>query len=120
MRRKSMKTMKMKVRAILFITLLLAAVPSFALPNCKACDTFTNRCVFSGDASQVCLYNFPAGTCYIDPFAACNPTFSSTVAADWKVASIEITRPSLDSITVTAPATAAETEVREAEAVEQK
>jgi hypothetical protein len=111
----------MRVRVILVCTLLLlAAVPSFALPNCKECDPFTNRCVFSGDASRVCKYDLSTGSCYLDAFLACNPTRSATMATDWKVASIEISRPSLDSITVTAPAAVAQAEAPKGETGEKK
>lgn len=109
----------MKVRLILLcMLLLLAAVPSFANVNCRECDPYTNRCYFSPDATRRCV--FDAGTCYLDPFAYCAPTHSGTVATEWKVVSIEISRPSLDAITVTAPAAAAQPEVPRAETVEQK
>ena len=111
----------MKVRVILVCTLLLlAAVPSFANVNCRECDPETNRCYFSPDATRRCVFDVHSGTCYIDPFAYCAPTRTATVASEWKVASIEISRPSLDSITVTAPAAAAQSEVPTAETVEQK
>jgi hypothetical protein len=42
------------------------------------------------------------------------------VATEWKVVAIEISRPSLDAITVTAPAPAAQPEVPKAETAEQK
>lgn len=111
----------MKVRVILVCTLLLlAAVPSFANVNCRECDPETNRCYFSPDATRRCVFDVSSGTCYIDPFAYCAPTRTATVASEWKVAAIEISRPSLDSITVTAPGAAAQSEVPTAEAVEQK
>lgn len=102
----------MKVRVMLVCTLLLlAAVPSFANVNCRECDPYTNRCYFSPDATRRCVFDVSSGTCYIDAFAYCAPTRTATVAAEWKVVSIEISRPSQDSITVTAPAPAAAADV---------
>lgn len=111
----------MRVRVLLVCTLLLlAAVPSFANTNCRECDPVTNRCYFSGDAVRRCIFDVSSGTCYLDPFLYCNPTRSATVASEWKVASIEVSRPSLDPIAVAAPAAAAQPEVPGADTVEQK
>ncbi|HEX9986148.1 MAG TPA: hypothetical protein VGF69_23005 [Thermoanaerobaculia bacterium] len=112
----------MKVRLILVCTLLLlAAVPSFANnTNCRECDPVTNRCYYSGDATRRCLFDISSGTCYLDPFLYCNPTLTATVASEWKVTSVEISRPSSDAVTVTAPAAAAQPEATRAETVEQK
>lgn len=98
----------MKVRVILVCTLLLlAAAPSFAVPLCEECNYDWNYCDSSiPGAIEVCRYD-QFGNCYTYPYR-CSPNLSSTVATDWKVASIEIHRPSLDSITVTAPAAVAE------------
>jgi hypothetical protein len=117
----------MRVRVIFVCTLLLlAAVPSFANINCRECDPYTNRCYYSGDAVRRCVYDVHYGTCYLDPFAYCAPTRTGTVASEWTVTSIEISRPSLDALTVTAPAitetpaAAAQPAVPAAETVEQK
>lgn len=111
----------MRVRVILVCTLLLlAAVPSFANENCRECNPVTNRCYYSGDAVRRCVFDVSSGTCYLDPFLYCNPTRSATVASEWKVASIEVSRPPVDSVNVTAPAAAAQPEVPRAETVEQK
>lgn len=95
----------MKVRLIAVCTLLLlAAVPSFALPLCQECNEVTNRCETVSGAFERCKYD-AAGNCYLDPFERCSiPRASSTVLADWKVVSIEMDRPATDAVTATAPA----------------
>lgn len=108
----------MKVRAILVCTLLLlAAVPSFALPLCGHCNEW-NRCESAPGDFEYCIDW--TGTCDTDPFKRCSRPFTVTVASEWTVASIEVHRPSLDSITVSAPAAAAKAEVPTSESVEQK
>ncbi len=100
----------MKLRVILVCTLLLlAASPSFALPLCQECNGFTNECEDVSGAFERCRYD-TLGNCYLDPFSRCSPTLTqSTVLTDWKVASIETTScPALDSVTVAAPAAAAD------------
>ena len=98
----------MKLRVILVCTLfLLAAVPSFAAPQCEECNYWSNQCEVVSGAIECCGYDeFGCYTYYgycIPPRAA-----ETTVLTDWKVSSIEISRPALDSITVTAPAVMAE------------
>ena len=105
-----------KVRLLLVCTvLLLAAVPSFALPLCMECNQY-NRCEAIPGAIERC-YSGP-GYCYTDPFQPCSPPRALSVLSEWKVASVEITR---DSISVTAEAEApAQPEPQKAEAVETK
>lgn len=108
----------MKIRAILVCTvLLLAAVPSFALPLCAECNEW-NMCETIPGAIERC-YSY-GGSCWTEP-DPCSPPRAATVLAEWKVASIEISRPSQESITVTAPSPEVEaTEVRATELVEPK
>jgi hypothetical protein len=112
----------MKVRVILVCTLLLlAAVPTFALPVCQECNA-SNRCEALPGAIEKCYDSGGGGTgsyCSTTP-DPCSPPLAATVATEWTVASIEISRPSLDSVTVTAPAARAQAEVPRPEAVEQK
>ena len=94
----------MKLRVILVCTLLLlAAVPSFALPLCAECNEW-NECDPVPGSYERCRYDI-YGNCYTD-FGRCSvpSAAASTVLTDWSVASIEISRPALDSVTVTAPA----------------
>ncbi|HEX7154419.1 MAG TPA: hypothetical protein VF618_23235 [Thermoanaerobaculia bacterium] len=107
----------MKLRTILVCTLLLlAASPSFAAvapaPPCQACDQF-NLCTRSAGSGDRCAYDQATGDCYTFAWN-CVGLADITVAEEWTVASIEISRPSLDSITITAPAQVAE--VREPKA----
>lgn len=107
----------MKVRIVLVCTLLLlAAVPTFALPLCAECNEW-GRCESLPGAIDRC-YDW-TGSCYTT-FERCSPPRTATVATEWKVASIEIHRPSLDSITVTAPAHVASVEVETPRAAGQK
>jgi hypothetical protein len=96
----------MKGRVILVCTLLLlAAVPSFALPLCQDCNEF-NQCETVSGAFERCRYD-AEGNCYLNPFERCSiPSAATTVLTDWKVVTVEISRPGLDSITVTAPGAA--------------
>lgn len=106
----------MKVRLILVCTLLLlAAVPTFALPLCAEC--VEESCAEIPGSIERC--NDWSGACRTSPLSCIRPR-SETVLTEWKVASIEIQRPSLDSITLTAPAVVAQTDVRNTEPVEQK
>ena len=95
----------MKLRVILVCTLfLLAAVPSFAAPQCQECNYWTNDCETISGAFERCTWD-EFGDCYTYPGYCIPPRdVAATVLTDWKVSSIEISRPSLDSITVTAPA----------------
>ena len=99
----------MKLRVLLVCTLLLlAAVPSFALPLCQACNDVRHQCDDVPGAIERCRYD-TLGNCYIDFFARCTPTFTqSTVLADWKVVSIETTCATPDSVTATPAAAVAE------------
>lgn len=97
----------MKLRVILVCTLLLlAASPSFALPLCAHCNEW-NECESSPGDYERCRYDI-YGNCYTDYGRCSIPSAASTVAADWTVASIEISRPAADCATVTAPAAADE------------
>lgn len=97
----------MKLRVFLVCTmLLLAAVPSFALPLCAECNEW-NECDSVPGSIERCRYDIN-GNCYTD-FGRCSiPYAETTVLASWKIVSIEISRPALDSLTVTAPAAVAE------------
>ena len=99
----------MKLRVILVCTLLLlAASASFALPICQECSYEYNVCEDISGAFERCRYD-TLGNCYLDPYARCSPTLTqSTVLSDWKVTSIDISRPAQDCATITAPAAAAE------------
>lgn len=98
----------MKLRVILVCTLLLAAVPSFALPLCAECNSQTNQCDELPGSIERCKFNTITGLCYTT-FDRCSVPFAaSTVLTDWKVASIEINRPEAECVIVTAPAAVAE------------
>ncbi len=110
----------MKVRVILVCTLLLlAAVPSFALPLCQECNYEWNSCETIPGAYERCKYDYNTGQCYTT-FERCSVPRYTTVLTEWKVVSIEISRPALDSVTVTAPAALAKAEVAEPEPAGQK
>jgi hypothetical protein len=98
----------MKLRVILVCTLLLlVAFPTFALPLCQECNQITLQCDDVPGAFERCKYD-AFFHCYIAPFDRCSPTLTqSTVLADWKVASIVISRPAPASDTATAAAPAA-------------
>lgn len=107
----------MKVRVILVCTLLLlAAVPTFALPLCAHCNEW-GWCESSPGDFMNCVDW--TGTC-VENTKRCSVPRAATVATEWTVASIEIQRPSLDSITVTAPTHVAAAEVRTPEPAEKK
>jgi hypothetical protein len=93
-------------RLILACTLLLlASFPMFALPQCGDCEN--NECVFSPWSGVTCTYD-GNGNC-ITQFRRCSGLApEATLASDWSVASIEISRPVLDSQIVTTPADVAE------------
>jgi hypothetical protein len=101
------KEKSMKIRVILVCTvLLLAAVPSFALPLCGHCNEW-NFCESAPGDFERCLDGLDY--CVITT-ARCSIPRSpeTTVLADWSVASIEISQPALSSVTATAPAAVAE------------
>jgi hypothetical protein len=89
----------MKLRLTLVCTLLLlAAVPSFALPQCQECNYEWNQCEDVSGAFQRCKYDL-SGACYLST-DRCSPQLTqSTVLADWKVASIETSCPAQESVT---------------------
>jgi hypothetical protein len=95
----------MKVRVILVCTLLLlAAVPSFALPVCAECNFETNECEELPGSITRCKYNFTTGACFTT-FERCSTPFAATtVLTELKVASIEISRPATECVTGAAPA----------------
>ena len=109
----------MKLRVILVCTLLLVAgVPAFALPLCQDCN-FQNRCEAIPGSIEVCYDS--GGGLYCSTFPdPCSRPLMTTVLTEWKVVSVETSRPALDSVTVTTPAAVARAEVRNAEPVEQK
>lgn len=96
----------MKLRVILVCTLLLlAAVPSFALDRCKECNA-NLQCVIVVGAFEKCESG--PGYCDTNPFVNCSHFTGATVLTDWTVASIEISRPTQEGITVTTPVQVAE------------
>ena len=98
----------MKVRVILVcVLLLLAAVPSFALPLCGHCNEW-NQCESSPGDFERCKINWTTGECYTTWERCSIPNAASTVLADYKIASIEISRPAADCVTDTAPAAVTE------------
>lgn len=105
----------LKVRVILVCTLLLlAAVPTFALPLCAECNEW-NTCDYIPGAIERCYSS--GGACWTTP-DRCSPPRSAPVLADWRVESIEINR---DSITASAtPQAEPKAEVRTLEVAEQK
>lgn len=110
----------MKVRVILVCTLLLlAAVPTFARPLCAECIVETNSCENLPGSIERCKYSLTTGLCFTTT-ELCSVPRAETVLAEWQVASIEISRPSLDSLTVTAPASSARAEVAKPEPAAQK
>lgn len=107
----------MKVRIVLVCTLLLlAAVPTFALPLCAHCNDWGWCESAPGDYERCVDWT---GSCFTD-FNRCSRPRTDTVATEWTVASIEIHRPSLDSVTVTAPARVAAAEVQKPELAEKR
>lgn len=101
------KEKMMRVRVILVCTLLLlAAFPTFALPLCEDCNYEWNYCDAIPGSFERCSYD-ANGLCYTYP-GRCSVPWGNSVAADWTVASIEISRPSLESVTITAPAVASD------------
>lgn len=77
-------------RVILVCTLLLlAAAPTFAEPTCTEClDTST--CINAPGQASRC--RFVSGACQTLITSNCIGRSESPVLADWKVASIEISR----------------------------
>lgn len=102
-------------RLILACTLLLlTSFPLFALPRCGACED--NECAFGPYNGTLCRYD--SGFCETR-FGPCSTVApEATLASEWTVVSIEITRPAVDSKIVPTPADAAE--VRTPETTEQK
>lgn len=96
----------MKVRIILVCTLLLlAAAPTFAAPQCEACDYYWNECYNEPYSGFRCRYTETGCEEY---YGYCIGRAQAPVLSEWKVSSIEISRPALDSKTVVAPAQVAE------------
>lgn len=96
----------MKYRVMLVCTLLLlAAVPTFAAPICEACDYWWNECVSDPYSGFRCRYTETGCEEY---YGYCIGRSQAPVLTEWKVASIEISRPGMDSKSVTTPAMVAE------------
>ncbi|MGN6183703.1 MAG: hypothetical protein ACTHQM_08630 [Thermoanaerobaculia bacterium] len=107
----------MKLRIVLICTLLLmAAAPSFAAPQCEACDYYWNECYNEPYSGFRCRYTETGCEEYYGYCIGRAP--QASVMAEWKVASIEVTRPTLDSKSVTTTAQVAE--VRTPQTVAQK
>jgi hypothetical protein len=91
-------------RIVLACTLLLlASFPVFALPQCKEC--VNNVCMVVPGTFEYCKYVNGVCTFSTD---RCSVSRAEPVLTDWTVASIEISRPALDSEIVTTSADAAE------------
>ena len=99
----------MKLRIVLVCTLLLlAAVPTFALPVCAECNYFTNQCEELPGSIERCKYNFTTGACYTTTERCSIPSAASTVLTEWKVTSVEVDRSAQDCATANAPAAVTE------------
>jgi hypothetical protein len=97
------KEKTMKLRVILVCTLLLlAATPSFAMPLCAHCDEW-NSCDSAPGDFENCTYDV-FGNCITNTKRCSVPSAQSTVLTDWKVASVEVSRPAQECATVSAPA----------------
>ena len=104
----------MKLRVLLVCTLLLlAAVPSFALPVCAECNVMTNTCDELPGSIERCKFNWMTGLCFSTTERCSIPSAASTVLTDWQVASIEIERPATECVTATAPVPAPAPETTE-------
>ncbi len=97
-------------RLILACTLLLlASFPIFALPVCGACEN--NECAFGPYNATWCQYD--SDTC-VTVYGRCSPIGpKATLASEWTVASIEISRPAVDSKIGPTPADMAEVQIPE-------
>lgn len=90
----------MKVRVILVCTLLLlAAVPTFALPLCAECIVETNSCEELPGSFERCKFDFVTGLCYTTPQLCSPPRAQSTVLSDYTVASVEISQATTECVT---------------------
>jgi hypothetical protein len=98
----------MKFRALAVCTLLLlAAVPSFALPLCAECTAW-NTCDSVPGSYERCKFDL-AGNCYLEPRDRCSPVWNaSSVMTEWSVESIEVTRPAVNTAAAETPAPNAE------------
>ena len=93
-------------RLILVCTLLLLiAAPLWAAPPCSWCRE-DNVCQYDGSTGERCRY-LSTGFCETY-FGYCIGYVQEPMLAEWNVASIEISRPALDSKIVTTPADVAE------------
>lgn len=109
----------MKLKVILVCTLLLlAAVPSFAAPQCMDCN-YWNECEVGEWSYERCRYD-ALGNCYTTFEFCITSRAQTTVLTEWKVASIEISRPSLDSVTATAPVQVTEVQTATPHTIELK
>lgn len=92
-------------RLILACTLLLlASSPVFALPQCGEC--INNVCEYSPWSGEPCRYD-SMGNCEVY-FSLCSSFAPEPVLASWTVASVEISRPNLETEIVETPTDAAD------------
>ena len=81
-------------RAVFVCTLLLlAAVPTFAAPQCLDCDYYTGQCGPDSFLHEPCRYTATGCENYFQfciGFSAADAG-DTTLLSEWKVASIEIT-----------------------------
>jgi hypothetical protein len=113
------KEKTMKVRVILVCTLLLlAAVPTFALPLCAHCNEW-NMCESASGDFERCKYDLQ-GNCITTTERCSIPSAASTVLAEYKVAAVEISRPSTECVTAAAPSATSDLPAPAARATELK
>lgn len=95
-------------RAVFVCTLfLLAALPTFAAPQCLDCNESTGECGPEGFEHLPCRYTLTGCENYFKfciGFTAAD-TADSTLLSEWKVASIEVTN-ELTTVVVTPAAIA--------------
>lgn len=101
--------MKLTRLVLVCTVLLLAAVPSFALPPCQTCDD-VGPCYQDGGGGGRCK-NIGGG-CQIVA-GACIGFVDTTVLSEWTVASIEVSHPAQNAKVVTTPAVVAQAELRQ-------
>jgi hypothetical protein len=93
-------------RVILVCTLLLLAVaPSYAIPTCTEClEEGVGPCINAPAQPYRC--RLTTSGCHTELTSFCAGRSETPVLADWKIASVEIKRPS--GKVVTAPAAVAQ------------
>jgi hypothetical protein len=103
------KIMKLTRLVLVCTVLLLAAVPSFALPPCQSCLDDAGPCYQDGGGGRCRTIG---GVCNIVA-GACIGFVDTTVLSEWTVASIEISHPAQNAKVVTTPSVVAQAELRQ-------